>query len=493
MVFPRSTWKRAANLDTRITNWEPIIRNEEILYDLYNSLQGPEWDESAKRNWFSEEPLDSWAGVVLDENGNIVSLSISTSYSKALGGDIPSSIGQLAHLKYLRIAAGIITSIPKEIGQLVELETLELVRINFPVGDLSLIIPEEIGQCRKLRRVSLSNHTIEELPDSFFNLTNLEELILSGDQLKGSLERFFVFSKLRILDVGGNVLSGPISREITNLKDLEVLRLLVNDFSGGIPEEISNLKHLKTLNLYFNRNLSGSIPESLGDIYDLVTLDLGYCNLEGHIPESLGNLRNLSTLYLAGNNLSGGLPSSLYFVKELGVAYNQLSGSIPDSFYGSPSFNERWGYIFLGNNFDEPDYNKITIPDLLLSETPTNTYTYSIKEGCKGNKMTMLVQWERNCPYAVDVMRRISNIYDRFHGRGLEIVSWSPEYSYEYDKVLFDEVNAKWQNRYHYSFYPSSAVPLVTVFNEEGLMIYTDLFDEGPRPGLEEIFDNYQW
>ena len=58
-------------------------------------------------------------------------------------------------------------------------------------------------------------------------------------------------------------------------------------------------------------NLTGSIPPELGDLFQLVDLDLSYNQLTGNIPIELRKLKNLETLSLGHNPLSGCFPSGL--------------------------------------------------------------------------------------------------------------------------------------------------------------------------------------
>ncbi|MYK34948.1 MAG: hypothetical protein F4045_07535, partial [Chloroflexi bacterium] len=62
--------------------------------------------------------------------------------------------------------------------------------------------------------------------------------------------------------------------------------------------------------------LSGAIPSELGNLVNLVVLDLQNNQLSGTIPEELGGLVNLESLSLKGNGLSGCIPAGLQSVTD---------------------------------------------------------------------------------------------------------------------------------------------------------------------------------
>ena len=114
----------------------------------------------------------------------------------------------------------------------------------------------------------------------------------------------------------GNNLSGSIPAELGNLGDLIFLDLGLNDLTGSIPAELGNLRKLKVLSLSKNK-LSGPIPESLGNLTKLETLSLFGNGLSGAIPKEIGNLTKLETLFLSQNDLTGPIPDSFLNITAL--------------------------------------------------------------------------------------------------------------------------------------------------------------------------------
>ncbi|KAL4579508.1 hypothetical protein LXL04_015657 [Taraxacum kok-saghyz] len=117
---------------------------------------------------------------------------------------------------------------------------------------------------------------------------------------------------------------GSLSPRIQVLSKLAILSLQGNEITGGIPEEYGNLSSLTMLDLESNR-LTGQIPSSLGNLKNLQFLILSQNNLEGPIPDSLSSLPNLTSILLGSNNLSGQIPDHLFQVSKYNFTGNRLN------------------------------------------------------------------------------------------------------------------------------------------------------------------------
>ncbi|GKV48978.1 hypothetical protein SLEP1_g55750 [Rubroshorea leprosula] len=216
------------------------------------------------------------------------------------------------------------------IGQLSKLES-----INLSGNQLSGSIPDSIGQLSKLESIYLSvNQLSGSIPNSIGQLSKLESINLVLNQLSGSIpESIGQLSKLESIDCFGNQLNGSIPDSIGQLSKLESIDLVGNQLSGSIPDSIGQLSELESIDLSGNQ-LSGSIPDSIGQLSELESIDLSGNQLSGSIPDSIGQLSELKSIDFSGNQLSGSIPYSIGQLSELesiDLSGNQLSGSIPDS------------------------------------------------------------------------------------------------------------------------------------------------------------------
>jgi surface protein len=153
----------------------------------------------------------------------------------------------------------------------------------------------------------------------------------------------------------GNGLDGQLPHQIDGLTEIETLFLRNNNL-GVLPSEIGNLINLVRLDLY-SCNLMGEIPPSLGNLANLEFLGLGTNQLSGNIPEELGSLINLVFFYLSYNQLSGSIPASLGNLSDTGNFWldnNLLTGAIPSELSNlGPNSNIRLNDNFLTGCFPE--------------------------------------------------------------------------------------------------------------------------------------------
>ena len=164
-------------------------------------------------------------------------------------------------VKLLDLGAQGTTGFPDEV---LEFSNLRSLRMSLNVDTL----PADIGKLSKLETLSIDawyqGLKLSELPDTFFDLTALKTLNLSGHKLD------------------------ELSPKISHLAQLEFLNLSYNPLTT-LPDEICSLP-LKTL--YLSGTKLRSLPEKIGDMLQLTHLYIKG-NAFVSLPESLDKVKHL--------------------------------------------------------------------------------------------------------------------------------------------------------------------------------------------------------
>ncbi len=113
--------------------------------------------------------------------------------------ELPSSLGDLAHLTHLDLSGRQLDSLPESIGELVQLETLNL-------GGCGLSrMPEKIWRLPKLQHLFLSGNRIESIPEDV-HLPGLYSLDMQDNALVTIPEALLSQPSLRRIKLKGNPL-----------------------------------------------------------------------------------------------------------------------------------------------------------------------------------------------------------------------------------------------------------------------------------------------
>ncbi|HEY3387537.1 MAG TPA: hypothetical protein VGK46_13565, partial [Saprospiraceae bacterium] len=306
----------------------------EAIKKFYDSLGGPAW--TTKTNWpagtwsrhkYNTE-FNNWFGLTI-QNGDVTSINIP---ANNLTGFIPSSIGNLKKVNYLRLYNNHIGGkIPTTIGNLTDLTLLQL-----GLNQLTGTIPPSLGNLTNLTWLGLYYNSLTgTLPASLFSLPKLEYLYITRTQITGQIPAQINLPKMRLIHLNTNDLRGPIPASIGSLPaTLSSLSLGNNSLMGGsLPPEIGNLSGLTELWLN-NNGHTGSIPYSFGNLTQLRYVQMAGNQLSGEIPKSFKNLTNIEWIALSENQLSGNIPGlfgRMTKMDSLWLANNQFSGLLPDS------------------------------------------------------------------------------------------------------------------------------------------------------------------
>jgi Leucine-rich repeat (LRR) protein len=291
-----------------------------------NSLEGPvpgDWDAPNLRslnldgNGFTSLPA-SWGylpqlGVLNATDNHIGTLPADIAFPQSLmylyldnneiGSPLPASLAD-QNLFWLALNDNRLTGpLPIWLPQIDN-----LVSVEFSGNAFTGPIPAEYGDLG-VWRLDLSDNLLSgeipwqlgligrQEPDGTRSYM-LELLLLSGNRLSGTLSEEFLAaigrqSRLAILDLSDNQLSGTIPSAISALGSAAVVRLGGNHFCGTIPPQLGQMSGLRQL-LVGSNHLSGPIPAEIGALAELENLDLAANALEGALPVEIAAVSSCS-------------------------------------------------------------------------------------------------------------------------------------------------------------------------------------------------------
>nr|GMD63116.1 receptor-like kinase TMK4 [Ipomoea batatas] len=238
----------------------------------------------APSNWSNSTHYCSWTHVTCDDDNNVISIKID---SLSISGQLFSGITQLSSLINLSVSGNSLSGPLPSFANMPMLEDLRLDGNNFtsvPSDFLSGLprlksfsvsenpnlsswkIPTHLNRSANLVSFNASNANVFGIiPDFFDSFPKLENVILSFNNLTGSLPGSFSGSNVRILRLDNQQLglSGTIS-VLSSMTQLSQVWLQGNAFTGQIPD-LYRLQNLSDLRLEDNR-LTGFIPDSLRNL-----------------------------------------------------------------------------------------------------------------------------------------------------------------------------------------------------------------------------------
>uniref|UniRef100_A0A673CAQ9 Leucine rich repeat containing 7 n=1 Tax=Sphaeramia orbicularis TaxID=375764 RepID=A0A673CAQ9_9TELE len=227
--------------------------------------------------------------------------------------ELPKQLFNCQALKKLSMPDNDLSNLPTTIASLVNLKELDISKNGIQE------FPDNIKCCKGLSVVEASVNPITKLPDGFTQLLNLTQLFLNDAFLEYLPANFGRLSKLRILELRENHLK-TMPKSIHRLTQLERLDLGSNEFSE-MPEVLEQIHNLKEL--WLDNNSLQSIPGSIGKLRQLRYLDLAKNRIES-LDTDISGCEALEDLLLSSNMLQH-LPDSIGILRTFAADENFLT------------------------------------------------------------------------------------------------------------------------------------------------------------------------
>ncbi|KAM5554361.1 receptor-like protein 6 [Rosa sericea] len=351
-----------SQIPTSIRNF-PRLRYLNLSYSVFSGHVPSEVSQLSKLSSLDlsrNEDMFSFEELLRSLAQNLTGLETLDLSSINISSTVPDTLANLSLLTSLTLdRCGLFGKLP---GRIFKLKNLKVLSVGYNSALTGIFSNEELlrslaQNLTSLETLDLSGINISStVPDTLTNLSLLTSLILENCGLSGkSLGRIFKLKNLKVLDVRNNrALTGYFPDDYSvSSPDLMSLKLSATNFSINLPSLIERFHSLKELDLSSCNISEGPVPFSLGNLRDLIYLDLSYNKFNGQIPTAtLGNLRNLIYLDLSYNNFNGQIPTAtlgnLRNLIYLDLSYNEFNGQIPTAMLGNLT---QLTYLSLSNNY----------------------------------------------------------------------------------------------------------------------------------------------
>ncbi|XVF78272.1 hypothetical protein PTKIN_Ptkin14bG0118300 [Pterospermum kingtungense] len=300
---------------------------------------------------------NSLVGEIPSSVCNLSSILCIDLFKNNLGGTIPECVGNLSStLLHFSVQNNNFQGKPPENFA----EGCSLKSFDIDNNQLEGSLPRSLSNCKDLELLDVGNNNINDtFPNWLGNLDQLRVLVLRSNRFYGHIDRnsevtVSLFSRLRVIDLSHNDLSGHLSTKF--FKNLFAIReeyekkvkpeymidvspdrvyyaLTLSFITKGLVTEFQLILTSWTAIDFLNNKFFGEIPQAVGELHSLLVLNLSHNSLSGRIPSSLGDLSELESLDLSSNKLEGRIPEqlkNLIFLEVLNLSHNYLTGPIPE-------------------------------------------------------------------------------------------------------------------------------------------------------------------
>lgn len=255
---------------------------------------------------------DSFQDILISSFSYLHVLDLSSQRIK----DLPSSIGDLKHLRYLNLSGNYgITYLPASICKMRNLQTLKL------LGCVQISnLPSEFGNLVSLRHLVVNTPKLSSWEKQIGGLTSLRSLrILHCDNLVSLSEEMWYLTALRTLCIHNCAKLASLPSSTTNLTALENLEIVNCPKLCLSGMCIQGLSKLKTLALRGLPKLL-ALPQGIEHCSNaLEYLSIKDCHNLMTLPEGLRSLTSLTRLYITCCPNLLYLPEGLHHMTALQV------------------------------------------------------------------------------------------------------------------------------------------------------------------------------
>jgi len=201
---------------------EERLNDSLILVSLYNSTDGPNWEE----NWDLNTSMDNWFGITLNTNGTVQQIELQ---GNGHNGTLPDNLANFSEIVALEVRSGI----------------------------LSGEIPSGLDKLTSLRFLRFDDNGLEgSIPDDLVNISTLEILDLAENNLIGNIPTGFGdITSMNFIDFSENNLTGSIPDDFSDLSSIVFLTIRNNDLSGCFPDQFLNLCNENGISIFPNPKL----------------------------------------------------------------------------------------------------------------------------------------------------------------------------------------------------------------------------------------------